>query len=86
MFRQQVHGFSTVEALNQLMKEGVKHLYRGILPPLLQKSTSSAIMFGTYSHYTRLLSDTLESKKSNVSSYVLIKNTSKMLKWPAYPI
>ena len=55
MFRQMVHGFSTFEALKQLKREGALHLYRGILPPLMQKSSSTAIMFGTYSQYNRLI-------------------------------
>ena len=67
MFRQMVHGYSTGEAMQQLKTEGAIYLYRGILPPLMQKSTSSAIMFGTYFQYTRLLSDMIGAKKSNVS-------------------
>lgn len=59
MFRQMVHGFRLTDALNQLKTEGAIHLYRGILPPLLQKSTSSAIMFGTYSQYTRIITNLL---------------------------
>jgi hypothetical protein len=65
MFRQQVHGFTTSEAMKQLKKEGGVYLYRGILPPLLQKSSSSAIMFGTYSQYTRLLTNSSSFGKSN---------------------
>ena len=30
-------------------------LYRGILPPLLQKSVTTALMFGTYEQYRRVL-------------------------------
>ena len=59
MFRQQVHGVSTINAIKMLKEEGAIYLYRGILPPLLQKSTSTCIMFGTYSHYNRLMSDFL---------------------------
>ena len=65
MFRQQVHGVSTINAIKMLKDEGAIYLYRGILPPLLQKSTSTCIMFGTYSHYNRLMSDFLGIK--NVS-------------------
>ena len=66
MFRQMVHGFSMTEALRQLKREGALNLYRGILPPLLQKSSSSAIMFGTYSHYSRLIADLLGLKSNQV--------------------
>jgi len=57
MFRQIVHGFSVPDALRQLRHEGALQLYRGILPPLLAKSTSTCLMFGTYSQYSRLLRD-----------------------------
>ena len=30
-------------------------MYRGILPPLLQKSVSTALMFGTFEQYKRML-------------------------------
>jgi len=65
MFRQMVHGFSTFEALKQLKREGALHLYRGILPPLLQKSSSTAIMFGTYSQYNRLITNFLGIRNNN---------------------
>ena len=74
MFRQMVHGFSTFEALKQLKREGALHLYRGILPPLLQKSSSTAIMFGTYSQYNRLMTNFLGIRNNN---QVKKKNTWK---------
>ena len=67
MFRQQVHGVSTINAIKMLKEEGAIYLYRGILPPLLQKSTSTCIMFGTYSHYNRILSDFLGIKNVSYS-------------------
>uniref|UniRef100_A0A0B6Z3I9 Uncharacterized protein n=1 Tax=Arion vulgaris TaxID=1028688 RepID=A0A0B6Z3I9_9EUPU len=48
MFRQQLYGISGLVAVKQLRKDGVRLLYRGLLPPLLQKSTSVSIMFGMY--------------------------------------
>lgn len=59
MFRQQLHGVSVGKAVAQLQKEGLVNLYRGMLPPLLQKTTSLAIMFGTYQEYQRILYDRL---------------------------
>ncbi|KAF2366899.1 Mitochondrial substrate/solute carrier [Trinorchestia longiramus] len=53
MFRQMLHGVSTKRAVNQLKAEGLKTLYRGILPPLCQKSLSTSIMFGMYDQYSR---------------------------------
>lgn len=57
MFRQVVHHISVVEALRQLSREGSLVLYRGVLPPLIHKSISSSIMFGTYSKYSRILAE-----------------------------
>lgn len=55
MFRQQLFGISCVTACKQIYAEGPQHLYRGLLPPLMQKSTSMAIMFGIYNRYHELL-------------------------------
>lgn len=51
MFRQQVYGFRFFRALKQLRKEGKANLYRGLLPPLLQRTASISLMFGTYHSY-----------------------------------
>jgi len=53
MFRQQLHGIGAMQAVRQLQVEGLMSLYRGILPPLLQKSFSYSLMFGCYDHYRR---------------------------------
>lgn len=55
IFRQQLYGVRATQALNQLCKEGLFNLYRGLLPPLLQKNTSISIMFGTYHQYQRVV-------------------------------
>lgn len=65
MFRQQLHGITAMDALSQLKNEGLLNLYRGILPPLLQKSANTGLMFGSYEQYRRLL---LEQSFSPVSS------------------
>ncbi|CAL8267008.1 unnamed protein product [Boreogadus saida] len=44
LFRQQLHGVLAVEAVRQLQRDGLRNLYRGLLPPLLQKSTTVAIL------------------------------------------
>ncbi|XP_013148419.1 PREDICTED: uncharacterized protein LOC106110996 [Papilio polytes] len=48
IFRQMMHGVEATLALNQLQKEGLTYLYRGMLPPLLQRSISMSLMFGVY--------------------------------------
>ena len=40
IFRQMVYGMRTNSALLQLRKEGLYHLYRGLLPPLMSKTLS----------------------------------------------
>ncbi|TRY89808.1 hypothetical protein DNTS_018558 [Danionella cerebrum] len=55
LFRQQLHGVRATDAMHQLQREGLRHLYRGLLPPLLQKTTTVAIMFGLYEDFSRLL-------------------------------
>lgn len=54
-FRQQLHGLFVHEALRQLRREGVRYLYRGLLPPLIQKTSCRAVMFGMFEEYQRLL-------------------------------
>lgn len=55
LFRQQLFGLRVREAVLQLQADGLRNLYRGILPPLLQKSSTIAIMFGLYEDFLRLL-------------------------------
>merc|ERR1740128_17030 len=50
-----LHGMHTKTAFNQLKSEGWQFLYRGILPPLCQKTISVSLMFGMYSHYQQVL-------------------------------
>jgi len=55
IFRQQIHAIDAMMALRQLRQEGVFLLYRGILPPLVQKTSTLTIMFGMYDQFNRLL-------------------------------
>lgn len=55
LFRQQLHGVLAHEAVQQLQRDGLRNLYRGLLPPLLQKSTAVGIMFGLYEDFSRVL-------------------------------
>ncbi|KAF7408452.1 hypothetical protein HZH66_002989 [Vespula vulgaris] len=48
IFRQILEGVPAGTALQQLSQEGIKLLYRGILPPLCQKTLSVSLMFSTY--------------------------------------
>ncbi|XP_013913020.1 PREDICTED: solute carrier family 25 member 51 isoform X1 [Thamnophis sirtalis] len=55
LFRQQLYGVRTRDAICQLQKDGIRNLYRGILPPLMQKSTTLALMFGLYEDLSSVL-------------------------------
>lgn len=52
-----LHGVKIYSAYEQLHTEGIHYLYRGILPPLYQKTFSIAIMFGVYEEVRRPLVD-----------------------------
>ncbi|CAF1168522.1 unnamed protein product [Adineta steineri] len=54
IFRQQIYRLKTNDAYQQLKFEGLTILYRGIPLPLLQKTLSLSIMFGTNSHYLHI--------------------------------
>lgn len=43
-----LHGVNIQNAFYQLYNEGTYFLYRGLLPPLFQKTLSVSIMFGVY--------------------------------------
>ena len=63
MFRQQLHGSTTIRALKQLSREGAFTLYRGLLPPLIQKSASVSIMFGNFNFFSKSLQENLNFGK-----------------------
>lgn len=71
IFRQMLGNISFMEAFKQIKSEGVSNFYRGLLPPLLQKSTSYSIMFGSQNEYYLLLKGACEKSDSN-----FIKNMS----------
>ena len=51
IFRQQLLGISVYRAMRQLKSEGLRNLYRGLLPPLMLKTTTMSIMFGSYKKF-----------------------------------
>lgn len=51
MFRQQLQGIRLKYAVKQLRSEGLHYLYRGIGPPLMSRTMTVSLMFGTYSQY-----------------------------------
>ncbi|XP_054719907.1 mitochondrial nicotinamide adenine dinucleotide transporter SLC25A51-like [Uloborus diversus] len=61
MFRQMLHAVDSQHAIRQLKKEGLQFLYRGCLPPLLQKTASVSLMFGTYKTFSESISSGFQS-------------------------
>uniref|UniRef100_A0A1A9VDG5 Mitochondrial carrier protein n=1 Tax=Glossina austeni TaxID=7395 RepID=A0A1A9VDG5_GLOAU len=57
IFRQMLHGVPITSAFTQLRHEGLMFLYRGMLPPLAQKTISLSIMFGVFDGTRRYLVD-----------------------------
>lgn len=50
-----LHGVEMKPAIQMLRHEGITFLYRGILPPLAQKTISLSLMFGVYDETKRPL-------------------------------
>lgn len=55
MFRQQLFGLNTWQAYQNVQAEGLRMLYRGVKPPLLQAAVSKSLMFGLYNWYDEAL-------------------------------
>ncbi|KAK3907731.1 Solute carrier family 25 member 51 [Frankliniella fusca] len=64
IFRQIIHDVGVSRAIQQLSHEGVFFLYRGILPPLCQKSVSLSLMFGVYEECR------IPMMRSNIPAYI----------------
>nr|XP_057919639.1 solute carrier family 25 member 53-like [Doryrhamphus excisus] len=56
VFRQQIHNIQVHRAVDQLRKEGLLKLYRGVTPPLLMRTLSGTLLFGLQDTFLRLLS------------------------------
>lgn len=52
-----LHGATISSAVLELQREGYAYLYRGILPPLAQKTISLSLMFGVYDGVRRPMID-----------------------------
>ncbi|KAF7489579.1 Solute carrier family 25 member 51 [Sarcoptes scabiei] len=55
IFRQMIHGQNVRTATAILRSEGIDRLYRGVAPPLIQRSLTLSLMFGTFGTYHSLL-------------------------------
>lgn len=61
MFRQQAEDMRLAQAVRSVQDDGLRNLYRGVGPPLLQRTTSMAIMFGLYDWYYKLFQNNTSS-------------------------
>lgn len=83
IFRQQLHGIQVRDAFSQLSKEGLRYLYRGMLPPFVQKTSGRALMFGTYQEYQKLLTTkTALSKRDCTTAAAFMAGTTEALLTP----
>ncbi len=55
IFRQQLLNIRLRVAVKQMKHEGLRSLYRGVLPPLCQRTLTLSMMFGLYDQYTRIV-------------------------------
>ncbi|XP_059490553.1 mitochondrial nicotinamide adenine dinucleotide transporter SLC25A51 [Neocloeon triangulifer] len=82
MFRQMLHGLKTKTAVAQLRSEGAWYLYRGMLPPLVQKTLSVSLMFGMYEQYKRIIHTNIPSMPgplTNATAAMLAGTTEAVL-------
>ncbi|XP_061784111.1 solute carrier family 25 member 53-like [Nerophis lumbriciformis] len=56
VFRQQIHNIQVHRAVEQLHREGLLKLYRGVAPPLLMRTLNGTLLFGLQDTFLRLLS------------------------------
>lgn len=74
IFRQQLLGIGASAAVRQLQAEGFLRLYRGILPPMLQKTVTLSLMFVMYDKFNRVLGRNFSNARP-----VLRKTTAAVL-------
>lgn len=73
MFRQQMYGIRFFKAFRHVRREGVAFLFRGLLPPMLQRTATVSVMFGTYHNYRSFLGTHLPNNP------FIVHTTSAML-------
>lgn len=53
--RQQIHNSTIRQAVAQLKMEGLPKLYRGVVPPFLQRTLNSTVLFGVHETFLQKL-------------------------------
>ncbi|CAH1957741.1 unnamed protein product [Acanthoscelides obtectus] len=82
IFRQMLHGVKLQHAYSQLHSEGIHFLYRGILPPLCQKTLSLSVMFGVYEEVRRRLVDQGMNRYTAKAVAALASGTTEVILMP----
>ncbi|EEB12251.1 mitochondrial carrier protein, putative [Pediculus humanus corporis] len=78
-FRQMLHNLSPINAIKQISNEGIYVLYRGILPPLCQKTTSLSLMFGVYEGSRMPLQEMVSPMKAKALAALIAGTTEATL-------
>ncbi|KAK9878411.1 hypothetical protein WA026_022052 [Henosepilachna vigintioctopunctata] len=82
IFRQMLHGVNIYAAFLELKNEGMYFLYRGILPPLCQKTFSMSIMFGVYEEVRKPLINLGMNKYLAKTTAALVSGTTEAVLMP----
>lgn len=82
IFRQMLHGINIYNAFLEIKSEGMYFLYRGMLPPLCQKTFSMSIMFGVYEEVKGPLIDNGMNKYAAKATAAMISGTSEAILMP----
>ncbi|XP_023020379.1 mitochondrial nicotinamide adenine dinucleotide transporter SLC25A51 [Leptinotarsa decemlineata] len=82
IFRQMLHGVKVGQAFSQLRSEGLFYLYRGMLPPLCQKTCSLSIMFGVYEEVRRPLLEIGFNEYTAKALGALVSGTTEAILMP----
>ena len=79
MFLQMLHDVTPLGAIKELSNEGIYVLYRGILPPLCQKTTSLSLMFGVYEGTRKPLNEMVSHNTAIVSAAMIAGTVEAIL-------
>ena len=74
-----LHNLSPINAIKQISNEGIYVLYRGILPPLCQKTTSLSLMFGVYEGSRMPLQEMVSPMKAKALAALIAGTTEATL-------
>lgn len=82
IFRQMLDGVKISNAVYQLKYEGIGYLYRGIFPPLCQKTISMSLMFGVYDTIRRLLRPNGQDTTISKTEAAIVAGTTELIMVP----